>query len=125
MDFLLLFVGEGKRLDRAMVKRALVNLPGVRGVEDREGEGWTLQARFDDAGDSTIIRLVQDEESISISGIGDASLRAAVEIQSRLAADLRVVDSDYSFELPLRGVENVADLRKRIANARDEAAREA
>ncbi|MBI2840519.1 MAG: hypothetical protein HYX75_19540 [Acidobacteria bacterium] len=118
MDFLLLYIGEGMRFDREEVKRVFRELPGVRNFEERAGVGWWLQAHLDEGNDSTIIRLVTDEESISVSGSGDASLKAAVAIQAGMKVSLRVVDVDYSFDLPLRDLRSTEDLRKAIVQAR-------
>lgn len=118
MDFLLLYIGEGIRFDREEVKRVLRDIPGIRNLEERAGVGWWLQAQLDEGNDSTIIRLVTDEESISISGSGDASLKAAVEIQAGMELSLRLVDIDYSFDLPLRDLRSTEELRKAIVRAR-------
>ena len=114
MDFLLLFVGEGAKLDKREVKRVLEGIPGVFGLEDKALVGAVLQAHFDFASDSTIVRLKDDGETISLSGTGDASLKLAFEIQAKLAAPLRMVDADYSLDIALQRVESLDELRRRV-----------
>lgn len=113
MDFLLLYA-DGLRFDREEIRGVLRGIPGVTGLEERNGTGWVLQAHFDYEGDSTIIRLVDDEESISLSGTGPASLKAVVEIQSRSSVDLRLVDANYTFDLAVPRGGTVAILQQAI-----------
>lgn len=115
MDILILYIGEGVRFDREAVSAALHS---VRGTYDHKENtlGSLLECRFDWADDSTIVRLTEDQESISLSGSGDASLKLALELQASVGQPLRLVDSDYSFDLPLSEVSSVEDLRSRMSS---------
>jgi len=121
MDFLMLYIDEeGSRFDRHKVREAMLQSSGFRGLEERDGTGWVLQGHLDFGDDSAIVRLVDGEESISISGTGPASLKAAVEIQAGMPIPLRLLDSDYSFDLPISGILKIDELQVAIDRARAE-----
>ncbi|NEO54158.1 MAG: hypothetical protein F6K54_14365 [Okeania sp. SIO3B5] len=58
--------------------------------------------------------LSGDRETISISGLGDASLKIALSIQKRYPQPIIAVDSDYCFELVLDKINSLEKLRQKI-----------
>ncbi len=60
------------------------------------------------------MRLSGDREIISISGLGDASLKIALSIQKRYPQPIIAVDSNYSFELVLDKINSLEQLRQKI-----------
>ena len=54
-----------------------------------------------EGGDFTMVELSPERDTISISGITDAALRAALIVQGHLDVPLRIIDLDYSFDLSL------------------------
>ncbi|GGA09024.1 hypothetical protein [Okeania sp. KiyG1] len=58
--------------------------------------------------------LSSDRETISISGLGDASLKIALSIQKPYPQPIIAVDSDYSFELVLDKINSLEKLRQKI-----------
>lgn len=115
MNNVLLFHDEGLLLDPAAVRDALVSIDGVYNLQDGGREGSVLDCEFDFEGDSTIIRLSADLKRVSLSGGGDASLEAALQLQRLLGLPLRAVDVAYSFDVLLAGVESLRELKNRIA----------
>lgn len=117
MNFLLLFRVDGGTLDEGRVLMALEEMPGVSALRVRKGVGSVLECEYDLEGDATLIRLKDDLETIAISGTGEASLTAALELQRRLATALRLVDSDYTFDVELQDVGSVEELRAAIGGS--------
>ncbi|NEO54156.1 MAG: hypothetical protein F6K54_14355 [Okeania sp. SIO3B5] len=60
------------------------------------------------------MRLSGDRETISISGLGDASLKIALSIQKRYPQAIIAVDSDYCFELVLDKINSLEQLSQKI-----------
>ena len=117
MKMLLLFIGENKNLDKNNLVEILQEIPGTQDVRKGNFLGSILECDFSYEADFTIVRLSNDLKTISISGTGDASLKIALEIQKRYSKAIRVVDSDYSFDLVLEQMVSVSELRQRMLEA--------
>ena len=63
------------------------------------------------------MRLSGDRETISISGLGNASLKIALSIQKRYPQPIIAVDSDYSFELVLDKINSLEQLSQKILDS--------
>ncbi|NES72699.1 MAG: hypothetical protein F6K24_49635 [Okeania sp. SIO2D1] len=59
-------------------------------------------------------------ETISISGLRDASLKIALSIQKCYPQPIIAVDSDYSFELVLDKINSLEKLCKKILESSDQ-----
>ena len=118
MNGLVLYVGELARLPEATVCAAIRSLPGARVLPEGDAGGTILGATFDAAGDSTIVRLSGDRETIVISGAGDASLVAAWELRQRTGLPFRVVDWDYSFDLDITQFPTFDDFKAAVGRGR-------
>ena len=66
----------------------------------------------------TMISLSGDHGTISLRGVSNASIRASLILQRRLDTPLRMVDTDYSFDLILEGLSTVEELRDAIEQSR-------
>lgn len=86
--------------------------------DDRAGS--ILQATFNDDESSTRIRLNELKDTISITGMTDTSLRAALTIQRSLGRPLQIIDTAYSFDLLLDGTMDLEQLNQAIADAQEE-----
>ncbi|NES04316.1 MAG: hypothetical protein F6K22_16655 [Okeania sp. SIO2F4] len=60
------------------------------------------------------MRLSGDRQTISISGLGDASLKIALSIQKGYPQPIIAVDSNYSFELVLDKINLLEKLHQKI-----------
>ncbi len=97
-------------------------LSSIEGVYDlREGDfiGSVLDCEYDQHGASTIIRLGEDFKTIELTGVSDASLAAALELQHRLNRPLRLFDLSYTVDITIRGDESLRELKQLTGNARD------
>lgn len=110
MNFVLLYSPQGNTLERERLRKLLYTLEGVSEVEESPGDGACLKARYCYGGDSTIVELKDDMESIALSGVGDAGIDLALRIQEIYPEVLHIIDSDYSFELALDQFSSFSDL---------------
>jgi hypothetical protein len=111
---LLVFRGKDLQLDADQVRSVLSTIEGVRDLTSADPFGGLLECEFDFKGDSTIIRLNRDASALSLSGLGDASLWMAMELQRRLGVPLRAVDTNYSFDVSLSAFGTLDELRSAV-----------
>jgi hypothetical protein len=115
MPFLLLYIGEGRLFDERAVTNSLQKLRGAKPGEPEADCLLTYQ--YEKGNDVTTIRFKKDQETIVIDGSGEASLSAALHIQSDYAEDIHLIDEAYSFDLNLRGIATPHELEQRIKDA--------
>lgn len=114
MKMLLLFIGENETFNLSQVADSLTKIPNIKNVKQGDFVGSILECEFSDKTDFTIIRLSDDLETISIDGDGDASLKIALKIQNNYPQNLRLIDSNYSFDIELAKIKSVSQLRQNI-----------
>lgn len=120
MNALLLLVAEENGnaglgvFDEAKVAADLGTIAGVTALQRGDFIGSHLQCSYAFRGDQTLVRLSDDCQSITIHGMGDASLQIALELQRRESRPLRVVDFAYSFDFVLAGIKSVEEFSARI-----------
>jgi hypothetical protein len=114
MQLLILFIGENERFDQNQLVDIAKNVPGVENIREGKFVGSILEFEFSEGEDFTTVRLSDDRETISISGLGNASLKIAFSIQKRYPQQITAVDSDYSFELILDQINSLEQLRQKI-----------
>lgn len=114
MQIMILFIGENEKFDSNKLVDIAKDIPGVENIREGEFVGSILEFEFRDLEDFTTVRLSDDRETISISGLGNASLKIALSIQKRYPQPIIAVDSDYSFELILDKINSLDQLRQKI-----------
>ena len=114
MNKLLVFDSEGEEFDAASVKQGLSAVEGVFDLREGAFIGSVLECEYATAGDRTIVRLSDDLKTISFTGLGDASLTLAMELQRRLGRRLRAIDLGYSFEVDLGDYQTLEALREAV-----------
>ena len=114
MQLLILFIGENERFGQKQLVDIAKNIPGVENIREGEFVGSILEFEFSEGEDFTTVRLSSDRETISISGLGNASLKIAFSIQKRYPQQITAVDLDYSFELILDQINSLEQLRQKI-----------
>ena len=90
------------------------NLSGTRNLKTQNVFRAAAEVDYFYEDDCTIIRLNEDEQLISISGVGKSSIHAVNEIQKRYAHPLRLFDMDYTFDVLLNDITNIEELRRKI-----------
>ena len=72
MQLLILFIGENERFDQNQLVDIAKNVPGVENIREGKFVGSILEFEFSEGEDFTTVRLSDDRETISISGLGNA-----------------------------------------------------
>jgi len=88
-----------------------------RNLRFDEPGGSILEVQFVERDGSTFVRLNDSGKSVSVSGTSDVSLRAAMIVQEHLQTPLRIVDTEYSFDLILADFANLQELQNAIKEA--------
>jgi hypothetical protein len=114
MKMLLLFIGEDEKFNLIQVADILTKIPNIQNLKQGDFVGSILEGEFSEKNDFTIIRLSDDLETISIDGDGDASLKIALELQKHYPKNLRLIDSNYSFDIELAKINSVGQLRQNM-----------
>ncbi|NEP89804.1 MAG: hypothetical protein F6K18_24885 [Okeania sp. SIO2C2] len=117
MQLLILFISENEQFDQNKLVDIVKNIPGIENIREGEFVGSILEFEFREGEDFTTVRLSGDRETISISGLGDASLKIALSIRKRYPQPIIAVDSDYSFELVLDKINSLDQLRQKILDS--------
>lgn len=117
MQSILLFSPDDRRFELEAIQRVFQSEPGFRDVRFNEPGGAVIEADYVEPDGRTIVRLSGDYETISLSGISDATLRAVLILQRNLETPLRMVDTNYSFDLILQDFPNVETLWNAIQSA--------
>ena len=117
MHNILLFNSDNQPFDAKALERIFQSERGFRDVRLNEPGGAAIEADYIEPEDSTIVGLSGSRKSISLSGTSDAALRAALILQNKLGTPLRMVDTDYSFDLILRDIPDIETLRTAIQDA--------
>lgn len=114
MNFFMLYIDEGKTFDRECVRHLFSVIGEITEIEESPDDGACLKGRYNHGGDTTIVELKNDLESIALSGVGDASIDLAFRIQEGYPEGLHIIDSDFSFDLLMSDFDNVTSLRDAV-----------
>ncbi len=114
MHNLLLFYQHEEPFSVEALDRIFGSAAGFSLVRYNTPTGTPIEADYAVNDDFTTVRLDSQRETISISGTSNAALQAAWTLQTRLQAPLRIVDTDYSFDLVLSDFETIDQLQAAI-----------
>lgn len=118
MHNILLLNSDSRPFDVAAIERIFKSEKCFRDVRFNEPGGAVIEADYIEPEDSTIVGLSGSLKSISLSGTSDAALQAALILQNDLETALRIVDTDYSFDLILADFSSIDELQAAIDAAR-------
>jgi hypothetical protein len=118
MHDLLLMNPDDKRFDAKAIERIFESEHGFGDMRFNEPGGALIEADYIESEGRTIVELSGNRRSIALSGTSDVALRAVLILQRNLDSPLRMVDTDYSFDLILEGLSTVEELRDAIERAR-------
>ena len=117
MHNILLFNSDERPFEVEAIERIFHLENGFRDVRFNEPGGAVVEADYVESEDWTIVRLSGNRNRISLSGTSDVALRAALILQRHLQVPLRVVDTDYSFDLVLSDFTSLEELQAAIDRA--------
>lgn len=112
MQYLLMYIGEGVKFERPRVEESIVAIDGIADVRTIGAVACSLECEFAVPGDSTILRLSDDSETVSIHGTGAAATQFAVEFQRDYGGEIHLIDTEYSFDHVLDGTQSASDVRQ-------------
>ncbi len=99
------------------VEHVLRTEQGFRNVRLNTAAGASVEAEFADDADRTLVTLIESRQAISLTGTGKTALNAAILLQRSLRVPLRMVDTQYSFDLSLSDYATLDELHAAIATA--------
>src|ERR1700682_5768148 len=102
MQRLLLFQADDREFTLSAIEGILRSHNGFHDIRFSEPGGAVVEAEYSIGHDSTLVRLNSDRKTISISGASNGALEVVLLIRQALHVPLRLIDADYSFDLPLR-----------------------
>ncbi len=118
MHSLLLFDVNERKMSTEALLQVFQSVAGFQRIRFDTPIGTPIGADFVDGDDFTTVDLDSARETISIRGTSGAALKAAWLIQSNLDVPLRMVDTDYSFDLVLQDFHSCAELSNAIDESR-------
>ena len=118
----LLLRADEKEFNPKTIEHVFRTEAGFGNVRFHEPGGAAIECRYTDpeSGDSILVRLSGRLTAISLADTSDIALRAAVLLQARLQIPLRMVDTDYTYDLNLSDHATLDELNAAIDEARAE-----
>jgi hypothetical protein len=110
-----LYIGEGQKFDLATTVSAISSIEGVSNLRQGNFIGAILECEYQSNGARTIVRISPDIETVTVEGLGDESLRFALELKQRLEVPLHAIDMEYSFNLALQNINTIAEFKAAIS----------
>lgn len=118
MESILVMHADFRPFERAAVEKVFLSDNRFQDIRQNMSVGTLIEAEFVEPADWTIVRLMENASTISFSGTSQISLRAALLFQQRIPGPLRIVDTAYSFDLPLSEFTTLEELSAAIDAAR-------
>lgn len=114
MQTLLLLTVDDEPFDANDFRRVVETVKGFDGVRFDEPGGAAVEAKYSDGVDKTTVRLSGNLTAISVSDFTDVAFEVVMILQRHLARSLRIIDMEYTFDLPVSDYANARDLRLAI-----------
>lgn len=104
----------------AAIEAVFRNVEGFSGVRLDEPGGALIEAKYADReqGEQVLVRLSKGSDAISITDDSKTSFQVALIMQHHIDAPLRIVDTDYTFDLNLSDYSTFDELSVAIDEAR-------
>jgi hypothetical protein len=114
MSKLLIYIGENQKFDVPNTINAITSIAGVSNTRKGKFIGAIFECEYTLQGLTTIVRISDDAETVTIEGLGDESLDFALKLQSVLPVTLSAIDMEYSFNVKLSNYKAVSELKSAI-----------
>ena len=118
MHSLLLLDADEREIPVDELRRILQSATGFQRLRQNTPAGIPIEADFVEGTDFTTVGLSTTRKAISIRGTSGAALSAAWILRNHLDIPLRMVDTDYSFDLMLQDYATIDELEAAIDEAR-------
>lgn len=116
MSKLLIYIGENEKFDFESTVSAISSIDGVSNPKVGKFIGAIFECEYTKSGQSTIVRISPELETITVEGLDDNSLEFAIEFQKRASVELHAIDMDYSFNVSLKNLATVPEFRREIGS---------
>lgn len=115
MSKLLIYVGEKQPFDLEGAIQSILALAGTSNARRGTFIGSVFECNYTFAGQTTIVRISDDLETVTVEGIDKDATDFAVRFQQRMGIALNVIDMEYSFNFHLPDFESGEELGRAIA----------
>lgn len=112
MSKLLIYIGENERFDFESTVSVISSIDGVSNPKVGAFMGAIFECEYTKSGQSSIVRISPELETIVVDDLGDNSVEFAIEFQKRSSVELHAIDMDYSFNVPLKNISTVPEFRR-------------
>jgi hypothetical protein len=116
MSKLLIYIGENEKFDFESAVATILALEGVTHPRAGKFIGAIFECKYTKNGQSTIVRISPELETITVEGLYDSSLEFAIEFQKHSPMQLRAIDMDYSFNVSLQNLSTISEFRRQIGS---------
>lgn len=113
MQFLFIYKGKDQKFNPEKLKRELAAIEGVSNINGENLTDSIVACDCSYNGYSTIVRLLDDLETVTTSRINDASFYLASELQKRESQPLRIFDDNYNFHFSIKGIRSPEELERK------------
>jgi hypothetical protein len=117
MHSLLLIAANEREIPIDALRRVFESATGFGNLRFDTPTGTPIEATYHEGEDFTTVSLSTTRRAISIRGTSGAALGATWTIKSQLGIPLRIVDTDYSFDLMLEDYASLDELESAIDDA--------
>jgi len=114
MSKLLIYIGEKQVFDIERTVHTILSIDGVSKAKRGQFIGAIFECEYTFEGATTVVRISDDAETITVEGLGHDATDFAVKLQQRLEIPLKVIDMDYSFDLRLSNFASGEELSRAI-----------
>lgn len=118
MSNLILFDPTDQPISAGAVLAVFQSVVGFSDIRRNTPSGTQVEAEFHDGDDYTTARLSEKGDQISLSDTSDAAFQAALILQSHLKTPLRIIDTEYTFDLILSDYTALEELNAAIDEVR-------
>jgi hypothetical protein len=101
MSKLLIYIGESQSFNLETTSRVITAIDGVSNVRQGAFIGAVFECNYSHAGRTTVVRISEDLETVTVEGTGEEATDFAVKFQQHMPESLHVIGMDYSFNLDL------------------------
>lgn len=116
MSKLLIYIGENQKFDVPNTIEAITSIAGVSNAREGKFIGAIFECEYTLQGLTTIVRVSDDAETVTVEGLVNESLDFALKLQSALTESLSAIDMEYSFNIELSNYESIDDLKSAISD---------
>lgn len=116
---LLIFIDEGIKFKKEETIEAVLKIDGVYNVSiDRNNvSNFILSCEYDYQEYSVIVDFCNDLETFYINRVSKAGLNFAFQLQQLITQPIKLIDSDYSFDIHLQDIKSFEDLEQKVINS--------